>query len=84
MPSEVHQLDRLTEMRSPSLLPSLIPQDGFIVDKDDSSVTRSDSYLREIFTRARLLPALPPRTQRAFPRELFAVRMYALKPAPHL
>jgi protein N-terminal methyltransferase len=52
---------------------------GFIVDKDDSSVTRSHDYFLTLFARAKL-SVLKVKLQRNFPSELFAVRMYALKP----
>jgi protein N-terminal methyltransferase len=52
---------------------------GFLVDKDDSSVTRSDKYFRELFKRCNYELFLVEK-QKGFPKELFAVRMYALKP----
>ncbi|GHP01399.1 hypothetical protein PPROV_000015500 [Pycnococcus provasolii] len=52
---------------------------GFIVDSDDSSVTRSDAYLCELFEKANF-QMVAKRRQKEFPQELYPVRMYALKP----
>lgn len=52
---------------------------GFILDCDDSSVTRSDPLLQDLFTRSGY-KIVEQATQTKFPRELFAVRMYALQP----
>mmetsp|Transcript_13417 Transcript_13417/g.18341 ORF Transcript_13417/g.18341 Transcript_13417/m.18341 type:complete len:267 (+) Transcript_13417:163-963(+) len=54
-------------------------KEGFIVDKDDSSVTRSDVYFRDLFQRSGF-QIISVQVQRGFPKELFAVRMYALRP----
>ncbi|PRP88042.1 hypothetical protein PROFUN_04470 [Planoprotostelium fungivorum] len=53
-------------------------KDGFIVDKTDSSITRSDSHLRQLFTETGL-KVLQVKVQPNFPKELFPVRMYALQ-----
>lgn len=54
-------------------------KEGFIVDKDDSSLTRSHEYFLALFARAKM-SVLKVKLQRNFPSELFAVRMYALRP----
>ena len=54
--------------------------DGFVVDKEDSSLTRSDEYMLELFTNKCGAKVLLNMKQRNFPRELFDVRMYAIRP----
>lgn len=54
-------------------------KEGFIVDKSDSSVTRSHEYFLCLFEKAKM-NVLAVKLQRNFPSELFAVRMYALRP----
>jgi protein N-terminal methyltransferase len=49
------------------------------VDKDDASVTRSNAYMLDLFEKANLSVMYNVK-QRNFPKELFEVRMYALKP----
>lgn len=56
-----------------------VANSGFLVDKDDSSVMRSDPYLRHVFTRANLNVVSHAR-QLDFPRTVYPVRMYALRP----
>ncbi|KAK9840774.1 hypothetical protein WJX81_003944 [Elliptochloris bilobata] len=51
---------------------------GFVVDKEDSSLTRSNQYLLQLFKRAGLV-VMYNVLQRSFPKELFKVRMYALR-----
>eukprot|EP00164_Ancoracysta_twista_P009181 GFYU01013511.1.p1 GENE.GFYU01013511.1~~GFYU01013511.1.p1 ORF type:complete len:257 (-),score=53.98 GFYU01013511.1:245-1015(-) len=53
-------------------------KDGFLVDKDDSSVTRSNEHLKHLYEVAgcRLIKE---KLQKKFPKELFRVRMYALQ-----
>lgn len=58
-----------------------VSQHGFVVDKDDSSVTRSDTYFRDLFEQAGL-SLLKTKVQKGFPKELFPVRMYALTTEP--
>mmetsp|Transcript_20749 Transcript_20749/g.50349 ORF Transcript_20749/g.50349 Transcript_20749/m.50349 type:complete len:257 (-) Transcript_20749:253-1023(-) len=53
-------------------------KDGFVVDKDDSSVTRSDVYLQGLFREAGM-EILSMTFQLDFPKELFAVRMFAVR-----
>ena len=53
---------------------------GFVVDKEDSSLTRSNAYFLDLFAKANL-KVLKTKLQRNFPSELFQVRMYALAPA---
>ena len=56
--------------------------EGFVVDRDDSSITRSHKYMQELFRRAGI-PLLKKAKQTDFPKELFDVRMYCLAgPAP--
>lgn len=50
-----------------------------VFDDTDSSVTRSDASFRKIFEKAGLSLKLTE-VQRGFPRELFPVRSYALRP----
>lgn len=50
-----------------------------IYDEQDSSVTRSDAKFRKLFKEAGL-KIVAEELQKGFPRELFPVRMYALKP----
>eukprot|EP00897_Mesotaenium_endlicherianum_P002817 jgi/Mesen1/2563/ME000162S01688 len=52
---------------------------GFVVDKEDSSVTRSDAYFRHLIALTGL-HLHKVKLQRGFPKELFEVRMYALSP----
>lgn len=52
---------------------------GFVLDKQDSSVTRSDSYLVQLFTKAGL-KVTTSRLETDLPEGLFAVRAYALVP----
>ncbi|KAL3678378.1 hypothetical protein R1sor_021334 [Riccia sorocarpa] len=54
-----------------------IAKSGFVLDKEDASVTRSDAYFRTIFQESGLY-VYKHRKQNAFPRELFEVRMYCL------
>ncbi|KAG6550202.1 hypothetical protein Mapa_008162 [Marchantia paleacea] len=54
-----------------------IAKSGFVLDKEDASVTRSDEYFRDLFQQGGL-HVYKHRTQTAFPRELFAVHMYCL------
>lgn len=50
-----------------------------IYDEEDSSVTRSDEKFRTLFAQAGL-KIVSTELQKGFPRELFPVRIYALKP----
>lgn len=56
-----------------------IAKSGFVLDKEDQSITRSDSYFRQLFQRCGL-KIFKTKDQKGFPRELFAVKMYALVP----
>ena len=49
-------------------------------DDEDSSVTRPPELLREIFTRAGL-NIVKEFKQNKFPKELYAVHMFALQPS---
>lgn len=54
-----------------------IARNGFVLDKEDQSVTRSDSYFKELFDQCGLY-IYSSRDQKGFPGELFPVKMYAL------
>ncbi|KAJ4848294.1 hypothetical protein Tsubulata_049286 [Turnera subulata] len=54
-----------------------IAKSGFVLDKEDRSVTRSDAYFKELFTQCGL-HLYKTKDQRGFPKDLFAVKMYAL------
>ena len=56
-----------------------ICKEGFIVDKEDSSLTRSNAYMLDLFEKANLT-LLQSVKQKNFPKELFDVRLYCLKP----
>jgi len=56
-----------------------ISSDGIIVDRDDSSVTRPHSCWLRLFKQSGLT-LVKVENQKQFPRELFEVKMYALKP----
>lgn len=50
-----------------------------MVDNEDNSLTRSNSYMMELFDKAGL-DIMFSSQQRNFPKELFEVRQYALRP----
>ncbi|KAE9603266.1 hypothetical protein Lal_00008300 [Lupinus albus] len=54
-----------------------IARSGFVLDNEDRSVTRSDSYFKTLFSRCGL-HVYKLKDQKGFPEELFAVKMYAL------
>uniref|UniRef100_A0ACD6A8F1 Uncharacterized protein n=1 Tax=Avena sativa TaxID=4498 RepID=A0ACD6A8F1_AVESA len=54
-----------------------IARNGFVLDKEDNSVTRSDAYFRELFKKSGLY-IHNIKNQKELPEELFAVKMYAL------
>ena len=54
-------------------------KEGFVMDRDDGSVTRSDSLFKALFARAGMR-VVRQGTQAGFPKGLFTVRMYALQP----
>lgn len=56
-----------------------IARKGFVLDNEDKSVTRSDSYFKELFNQSGLY-VYKMQDQKGFPDELFAVKMYALVP----
>lgn len=56
-----------------------LTRSGFLVDAEDSSISRSDKYLKALFERAGLR-LLHERRQLDFPKKLFPVKMYALRP----
>lgn len=51
----------------------------FVVDKEDSSLTRSNKYMLQLFAKSNMT-VLYNVLQRKFPKELFPVRIYAIKP----
>lgn len=51
---------------------------GFVVDKDDFSVTRSVELYKKIFAEAGV-EVVKEETQENWPNELFGLRMYALR-----
>jgi protein N-terminal methyltransferase len=55
------------------------PKKSDIYDEEDSSVTRHDEKFKKLFKEAGL-KVVATELQRGFPKELFAVRMYALQP----
>ncbi|CAI9783503.1 unnamed protein product [Fraxinus pennsylvanica] len=56
-----------------------IARHGFVLDKQDRSVTRSDLYFKQLFNQCGL-QIYKMKDQKGFPNELFAVKMYALAP----
>lgn len=56
-----------------------ICREGFVVDRDDSSLTRSNAYMLELFERANMRVMYNVK-QKNFPKELYEVRMYVLRP----
>ncbi|KAL6893970.1 hypothetical protein ACP4OV_008068 [Aristida adscensionis] len=58
-----------------------IARNGFVLDKVDNSVTRSDPYFRELFKKCGLY-IHSVKDQKDLPKELFAVKMYALVTNP--
>ena len=55
-------------------------KDGFVLDTDDSSLTRSHKYFMHLFEDQLGWEVVKHRLQQNFPKELFGVRMYALRP----
>lgn len=53
--------------------------EGFIMDSEDASVTRSHAYYVELFTKRAGLRLVHTALQKDFPRQLFKVRHYALR-----
>ena len=53
-------------------------QNGFVVDKQDFSVTRSTQLYKSVFEKAGL-KVLKEATQKDWPEDLFEVRIYALQ-----
>ncbi|KAI8559147.1 hypothetical protein RHMOL_Rhmol04G0150600 [Rhododendron molle] len=56
-----------------------IARTGFVLDKEDRSITRSDLYFKELFDRCGL-HIYKSKDQKGFPEELFQVKIYALTP----
>lgn len=59
------------------ILKENIARSGFVLDKQDKSITRSDVYFKQLFKRCGL-HIYKMKDQKGFPDELFAVKMYAL------
>lgn len=56
-----------------------VARSGFLVDKVDSSVMRSDRYMRSLFDQAGV-QVVKHAKQTDFPKDIYPVRMYALRP----
>ncbi|KAF3591314.1 hypothetical protein DY000_02024464 [Brassica cretica] len=54
-----------------------LAKQGFVLDKEDRSITRSDPYFKQLFRRCGL-HLYQTKDQKGLPKELFAVKMYAL------
>jgi protein N-terminal methyltransferase len=54
-------------------------KDGFILDLEDSSITRSHEYLLHVIEKAGMR-CVEHRVQTGFPKELFTVSMYVIQP----
>ncbi|CAD7703852.1 unnamed protein product [Ostreobium quekettii] len=52
---------------------------GFVVDREDTSICRSHSYLLQLFARAGLA-VVHTAEQSRWPKQVYSVRMYALQP----
>ncbi|KAK9133964.1 hypothetical protein Scep_013492 [Stephania cephalantha] len=59
------------------ILKENIAKAGFVLDKEDHSITRSDLYFKELFNQCGL-HLYKSKDQKGLPNELFAVKMYAL------
>lgn len=57
-----------------------ITKTGVDLDSQDNSVTRSDKKLKDLFAKSHLT-VLEEEVQKNFPKELYRVKMYALRPA---
>lgn len=56
---------------------------GFYLDKSDFSVTRSDEYYRQVFETAGFT-VFKSQLQPGFPKQLFPVTLYALRPSQNI
>lgn len=56
-----------------------ICREGFVLDREDTSITRSDLQYRMLFDKAGL-KLVAEKLQTGFPKQLFPVRMWALRP----
>ncbi|KAK8618229.1 hypothetical protein V6N13_132229 [Hibiscus sabdariffa] len=59
------------------ILKENIARNGFVLDKEDRSITRSDLYFKDLFRQCGL-HLYKMKDQKGLPQELFAVKMYAL------
>ncbi|GMI77458.1 hypothetical protein like AT5G44450 [Hibiscus trionum] len=59
------------------ILKENIARNGFVLDKEDRSITRSDLYFKDLFRQCGL-HLYKMKEQKGLPEELFAVKMYAL------
>jgi len=57
---------------------NVILRGGFVVDRTDSSITRNDQHMKDIF-KAAGLNVIQEQVQRDFPKELYPVKMYCLE-----
>ena len=55
-------------------------KDGFVLDTEDSSLTRSHKYFMHLFAETLRWEVVKHRTQKDFPQALFKVRTCAVKP----
>lgn len=56
-----------------------LAREGFVLDRDDMSVTRSEAIFRQLFARAGMM-LLCDELQQKFPKALFPVKMFAMRP----
>ncbi|MBA0817965.1 hypothetical protein Gohar_027853 [Gossypium harknessii] len=59
------------------ILKENIARNGFVLDNEDRSITRSDLYFKDLFRQCGL-HLYKMKDQKGLPEELFAVKMYAL------
>ncbi|KAG8482022.1 hypothetical protein CXB51_026886 [Gossypium anomalum] len=59
------------------ILKENIARNGFVLDNEDRSITRSDLYFKDLFHQCGL-HLYKMKDQKGLPEELFAVKMYAL------
>jgi len=57
---------------------NVVTTSGFVVDKEDNSITRCDRNYKDLFRRAGLT-LIAEKRQEDFPEELFDVKMYAVR-----
>ena len=57
---------------------NIVTSTGFVLDKEDNSITRSDAQYKELFQEAGM-ELVADALQSDFPQELFDVKMYAVR-----